>query len=189
MLWLDFDGVLADSAYECLYLVESIEGKLSNEQGNVFKNNRYLVNEPYGFFILHDLCRSNVEISSLKFCYNKLYNSFPNSKIVDLHQTFFDKRRFLVKRDIGEWCNINPPTSFFNKLRALDLDRQRIKIVSTKNFHALKTWLDFYEFDVGQIFGNDEYRSFKNKFNIIKYQSISNSIFIDDNYERLYPFH
>jgi hypothetical protein len=181
MLWLDFDGVLANSADECLYLVESVNGNLSVAEKNIFLKKRYLVNEPYGFFILADLCRSGLNGLDFEVEYKARYKKYRTSEIEEIHDVFFEQRRALMSADLGYWCQINSPTPFFNELKLLKINPAMINIISTKNFGALKAWLEFYKFEVADIFGNEEYRRFKNKFNIIKNQSDLPSIFIDDN--------
>jgi hypothetical protein len=182
MLWLDFDGVLANSVSECLFLVESISGKLTKRQKEKFIRNRYLVNEPYGFFVLSDLCKSNLKQFDFEFTYNDQYHKFESHEIELLHQDFFEKRKILMEQDLSQWCEINSPTQFFTRLKLLKIEPTKINIISTKNYDALKAWLDFYNFEVAKIFGNREFRLSKNKFNIIKREAKNNSIFIDDNY-------
>lgn len=181
MLWLDFDGVLANSASECLLIVESISGKLSNHEKDTFIRNRYLVNEPYGFFVLSELCKAKIKQSDFESIYNARYHKFQSHEIENLHELFFKKRKLLMERDLSHWCKINAPTQFFTRLRSLSMEPNKINIISTKNYFALKTWLGYYNFEVGKIFGNKEYRLFKNKFSIIKSEGCKNSIFIDDN--------
>lgn len=178
MLYLDFDGVLSDSAPECMEITQkALDVTFTLIQKKVFLENRYLVNEPYGFFILAKLIIT-CSLSTEK--YNILYKKTSDEEQNFLNKKFFDTRNDFIK-DIGldAWMDLNKPTEFFYKVKQSNFD---LIIVSTKNKEALINWLDYYDLRTKKIYGNECYRKYGSKFNIIKkYKTDNGKVFIDDN--------
>ena len=184
LIALDFDGVLCNSADECLHNIELIQNiKLGSKQRELFLSFRYLVNEPFEYFILFDYIINKEEICEERFSKDvNLQSPISSSR---MNKKFFANRNKLINSiGMDEWCKINKPTPFFNCLKDLTNNSTfDFIIVSTKNEDSLRLWLSYYNFSVNGIYGMESYRKYKSKFEIIS--KISNSynkvLFVDDN--------
>lgn len=178
MLYLDFDGVICDSAIECLRIVE-IQSNVSttNEQRSRFLKDRYLVNEPFGFKVLLDLVLDG-DVCEQRF--SEICATLSDENQKELNSEFFETRATYIKNaGISQWIALNPPTPFFDVIR----NREReIVLVSTKNYESLLLWCKTNNFNVYSIYGNESYREYGSKYNLIaQFIEDDEKIFIDDN--------
>tara|TARA_X000000950_G_scaffold275453_1_gene361886 strand:- start:37682 stop:38329 length:648 start_codon:yes stop_codon:yes gene_type:complete len=182
MLYLDFDGVIADSSIECLKISEIQNStRLSPDQRLIFLDNRYLVNEPFGFTLLLSLVIKK-QFSAEE--YKSLYMSTSTADQVKTNNEFFACRsKYIKSNGIENWVNLNPPTNFFELIK--NRGKETI-IVSTKDDEALSIWCKKNNFNVCEIHGNQSYRYYGSKYDLIAtYGHDRSKIFIDDNQEHL----
>ena len=191
MIFLDFDGVLADSAQECYTVVSNLFAENSFEIKNKFLQNRYLVKEPYGFYILFKLLLDGNNNRDIKTIYKKKYENISNLNKLKYTNNFFKKREELIKKEgLDCWCQLNPPTKFFVKFMKYNSNKSKdFIIVSTKNSDEIDIWVKYYKMNPHSIYGNESYVHSKNKFSLIKnvcnFDDNQSNYFVDDNYEHI----
>lgn len=182
MLYLDFDGVIADSAIECLKITEIQNSmQLSPEQRLIFLDKRSLVNEPFGFTLLLSLV---IKEQFSEEDYKSLYTSTSIADQVKINRDFFACRsQYIESNGIENWVNLNPPTYFFELIKKRG---KEIIIVSTKDDEALSIWCKQNNFNVSEIHGNESYRFYGSKYDLIStYGHDMSKVFIDDNLEHV----
>ena len=208
-IYLDFDGVIAHSAIECIgtafnvwLAMQSelvgkkifIESECKNLIFDVSVANRSLVIPPEHYFCLIQSVYEKIKSPSssmspenIKSLFNKNCKNTSNILLDQFKEYFFKYRelKFNSQSDV-EWAEENPATlftkEFFRMIKSFDVETF---IVSRKNYISLDKWLSGSGYKVDCIFGNEELAKFKNcKFNLISNlqneKLLRKSIFVDD---------
>ena len=208
--YLDFDGVIAHSAIEC---INSAYAKKKKKNSNLYKNidlaeklylkskiidcsiaNRYLVVPPENYYCLidavfHEIAfgKSNLTSKSIHDLFVSKLKSISDQELNEFKHNFFLYRdkKFDSLSD-SDWVLENPPTSFISAFYELikDYDVQ-ISVVSRKNYKAIEKWFKGANLSINKIYGNEALSSFKNnKFLLIediqRNSGNQKGIFIDD---------
>ena len=208
--YLDFDGVIAHSAVECInsafsVWLESDGNKLdmlnfadkSAVKSKIIKYgiaNRYLVVPPEHYYCLIDVLASELTGDARAISAGRIKSKFLSSthstsveKMDKFKHNFFSFRNDkLSTQTDAEWVQDNPPTAFiiaFSKL--VENYQNEVLIVSRKNFHAIEKWSVGSKLSLGKIYGNEELCGFKNnKFELIESlqqeYGFQKAFFVDD---------
>lgn len=210
IFYLDFDGVLADSAKECittsfyawLKLNENIINDLLDSKESIIKNAlkyRYLVTPPEHYFCLIDLLVDIIYFKKEKVIHHDFEKSFKmkiNSEDIKtlskFKKIFFltRKERFSDKPN-SEWLAENPPTEFLKKFKELIRNKDcELIIISRKDTKSISIWLDEIKLEISEIHGNESLIRFNNsKFSLIKSlqlkKNFNEGIFIDDSSDEI----
>ena len=204
-IYLDFDGVIADSAYECINTTICAFDKLALEnpalsiqKDEVQKiksraiENRFLVLPPEHFYCLikavkHFAFDPEIDQEQLVDRFHYEVNNASAEILNKFKKLFFAKRALdSTKLTNKQWFTENPATAFINQFMTLCEDRNvKIKIVSRKDEASLLKWISGSPFRFDEVYGNRELALEGNsKFSLIsKLQTqndMNNSIFIDD---------
>ena len=213
--YLDFDGVMADSAHECIktsfdawlkYNKEMLEVNLEKDfeifRDLVAKNAlkyRYLVTPPEHYYCLIDFIAK--EILSKK---KELTNKSAQKKFIRSTESvspkllkkfkvdfFLTRKDRLQKHGISNWLLENPPTKFLEKfLNLIKKINSEIIIISRKDRNSISLWLDEKKINVSQIYCNESISQYNNsKYNLIEHlqgqKNYKKGIFIDDSVEEI----
>ena len=196
MLILDFDGVVADTAVESMFvalLAFNNNDSLSETCQKAFLENRYLVNDPHGFKILLDIIKSTNHASNLdkvKSTFQQRDKELPAEEKQRLKVKFFQSReRMKSGLSEDEWMRAMPSFRFIEQI---NLPPEQIIILSVKDEKTISCWLDYNRIKVNKIYGSNALEAHENKFDFIRqfqetYQ-INKLIFIDDNIENIEGF-
>ena len=205
-IYLDFDGVVADSAAERINSALSVW--LSHNQSrslqltsddlirvaDVCALNRHLVIPPEYFYCLIDTVvdeffRHNYQPCSIQVekGFNKKGEITSPTKLISFKKDLFlfREKKFKLQSDKG-WFNENPPTKFVSKLfTSLNVTEAEIYVISRKNYSAIDKWQDGSDYVFDKIYGNESLENFNDsKFNLIndlqKKNGYSQALFIDD---------
>ena len=214
-IYLDFDGVIADSAVECINTAfETWHSMQLNTKGsniittdldkeaiiNASIKNRSLVVPPEHYYCLIQSVTESINTNSKNISNSNIKKNFElnckNSSpyLLDkFKKDFFQFRDYkLKKKSDAEWVNENPPTLFAKSLFEIIKPYEvEIFIISRKNFIALHKWVAGSHYKIHFIFGNEQLAKFKNnKFNLISSlqhkSQMKKSIFIDDTLDELH---
>ena len=196
MVFLDFDGVLFDTAREAFAVALLTHDVCQNVSDIVFDDKyydtffslRYLVKSAsdYSFLIpaiLDD--KEPMEIREMFYSENK-------SIITDgFEDKFFSVRSSLRSSNFEEWIGLNKEFPFFDKIRSTMSEyKDSFSILTTKDENTVKHLLKSAEFSVPvNVYGAEKLKKFKEKNEVIlhiyKKHNIQSSIFVDDNMEHL----
>ena len=208
--YLDFDGVIAHSAIECINSAYAVWLK---KNSNLFKNidlteklnlkskiidcsiaNRYLVVPPENYYCLidavfHEIAfgNSNLSTKSIHDLFVSKLNSISAQELNEFKHNFFSYRdkKFDSQSD-SDWALENPPTPFISLFYKLINDNDiEITVISRKNYKAIEKWFKGTNLSVNKIYGNEALSEFNNnKFLLIEDIQRNNGnqkgIFIDD---------
>ncbi len=208
-IYLDFDGVIAHSAIECISSAFNVWSAMhsdlldkkiltdldcKNSIIEISVANRSLVIPPEHYFCLiqsvYEQIKSlspNTSQASIEQNFNKNCKSASHILLDQFKRNFFEYReqKFHTQSDAG-WVQENPATFFtkelFKMIKSFDVE---IFIVSRKNYMSLDKWVSGSGYKVDGIFGNEELAKFENsKFKLISNlqteKSPRKSIFVDD---------
>nr|WP_315004360.1 hypothetical protein [uncultured Campylobacter sp.] len=178
-LFLDFDGVLFDTASEAYEVCRSTPSfssqKFGKNQYTEFFKFRPLVGPAWNYyFVMRAIADNDKEL--LAFDYNDEAKKF--------EKDFFQTREKLKVNNYEGWLALNRPYPFLSELSSMKLNWQ-IFIVTTKDS---KTVLDLAKrfniqfIDNDNILGADIFAKFNSKANIINsiLKDDDRGIFIDD---------
>ena len=208
--YLDFDGVIAHSAIECINSAYNVWLK---KNSNLYKNidpteklklkskiidcsiaNRYLVVPPENYYCLidavfHEIAfgNSNLSTKSIHDLFVSKLNSVCEEELNEFKHNFFSYRdkKFDSQSD-SDWVLENPPTPFISLFYKLINDNDiEISVISRKNYKAIEKWFKGANLSVNKIYGNEALSEFNNnKFLLIEDIQRNNGnqkgIFIDD---------
>jgi hypothetical protein len=209
-IYLDFDGVIAHSAVECitsaynvwLHLQENPiqqngTSRLEVERDNIIHlsiENRFLVVPPEHFFCLIQAVFEECQSKESETCtvsiskrFKKVCQNSPSSLMELFKLRFFKFReeKFNRQSDL-DWITENPITPFATKLfDMLKPYQAEVLIVSRKNYLALAKWVSGSGFEVDKIYGNEDLVKFGgSKFNLISSLQgefpCPRAVFVDD---------
>lgn len=178
-VFLDFDGVLFDTAFEA-YLVccnmnsPEIFFSINTEDPFYicFRKYRYLVGEAWQFYYLqraitHYLANTNADI---KLLFAQMIATAERVDYQAFEERFFGTRRKLQTIDYESWMQSNRPYDFFTKLKpVMEKFRQYFYIISAKDADTIQHILKAYDFEIprNHLFGVSQINQFGSKKNIL----------------------
>ena len=208
--YLDFDGVIAHSAIECVNNAFSVwqetendlfnnidSSTISNAKSKIIDcciSNRYLVIPPEHYFclidaIFHEFLDKNKipednQVPNLFF--SKIQSVCPKI-LKTFKKNFFSLRdkKFVTLSD-EDWVRENPETLFINQFyKIIKNNSVEVIVVSRKNYMAIKKWFLGSRLPVKEIYGNEALNKYdNNKYNLIESLQLKNqknkAFFIDD---------
>lgn len=205
IIYLDFDGVIAASAVECvdtaiIAMNELAGGNASEEichqQLEKIKNlaiaNRYLVMPPEYFYCLikavqASLGQAEISPSTIANLFYTEISHADRNKLDRFKELFFASRdRASREKTDEEWYLQNPGTPFIHEFTELVGDRDiRLEIVSRKDEASLLKWIAGGPFDFDHVHGNQALaRQNGEKFALIarlqEQSGYKDAIFVDD---------
>lgn len=198
IVFLDFDGVLFDTAAESYYIIKMMNNEVididkfqDTLEYKIFLSKRYLVETAWNYYLIVELLKEKLSIEEFEIEYNRL-KKIDNNAYSDFERLFFDTRRKIVDKNFNLWIKLHKPYSFLEGVvQEFSNYINEFYIVSTKNKDIIVKLLETYRIDIPaeNIFGNDDYKKFGNKSRliseIIKIENAKNAIFIDDIKEHL----
>ena len=205
LIYLDFDGVIADSAVECIdtafIAMNKLQQKLVNEPINLKQSGklkdlaiayRYLVLPPEHFYclirsiqIFADQIEPNPDEIVDRF-YHEI--SQADKTLLDHFRMLFfaSREREAMRKTDKDWYLDNPATPFIKSLKPLISQQNvQIEIVSRKDERSLLRWISGGPYDFDCVYGNEALARYKNeKFSLISKLQERNgykaAIFVDD---------
>jgi len=216
-IYLDFDGVLADSAVECINSSFDVWSYLRNDFDKVAGTkkqevkslmieygikNRYLVTPPEHYYCLLDVIFEEFLNNTLDFSSHHIREVFSRkTELIDLQslsefkdQFFILRSNKLLNKSNKEWVEENPPMPFTSKfLRLLEDKDKELYIISRKNYEAISKWCLGMNLSIKEIYGNEELTLYQdNKYSLIKLlqekSQFPSSLFIDDTLSEINNF-
>lgn len=208
--YLDFDGVIAHSAIECvnnafiawLETNHDLFNKIENNYKSSLKklivdfsiSKRYFVIPPEHYYclidtIFHEL-RLNNKTPSDNYIQKLFEDNVSSTSLKTLEKFKFNFFRIRDKKSNSQsdtdWVKENPPTIFIEKFYMLTENYPiEIFIVSRKNYKAIEKWFLGSKLPIDEIYGNEALGRFNNnKFELIQSLQLANgnkkAFFIDD---------
>lgn len=198
IIFLDFDGVLFDSAKESYLLARYVFDSISpfNPIDNIdyakYMENRYLVSNSWQYYYLMLLLRdiSVKDSTELKEKYLQLISNRDINADNEFDKKFQGMRKTLINEHYEFWKSLEMPFPFFHELKKLNITKNII-IVSTKNKEAIIKKCKEYNFNLinDNIIGKEILKGYKSKHEFIekfmKENSINKAIFVEDNEDNL----
>lgn len=199
-LFLDFDGVLFDTATEayyisCLtYFQDPEKIRFGGHHYDLFKSFRYLTGPAWHFYYLmkaidtHLKQRKNIDRAFRDFLKNSSAREY-----TEFEKTFFKNRMSLQQSNYSFWLKLNTPYPFLEVFRISLLQKKNlcIYIISTKDERTIIDLLraNGVSFPEQRVMGRAAFEKYQNKGNIIRKimreKEIVNAIFIDDSVDHL----
>jgi hypothetical protein len=192
--YLDFDGVIAHSAIEC---INSAFNVWLESNGNNFDEldfedrtaakakiidygiaNRHLVVPPEHYYCLVDAIASELlggyqtlSAERIKSIFSSSVESTSSEIMIKFKHDFFSFRnsKFAIQTD-AEWVQENPPTPFIGAFfELIENYPNEVLVVSRKNYKAVEKWGVGSKLPIGKIYGNEVLCQFNNnKFELIE---------------------
>lgn len=200
LLFLDFDGVLFDTAVEAfhvgfkVYFGLAYDPVLHSEIFHLFKKNRFLVGPAWHYFYLFKAIEQYLSRGiNVRNGFLELKLQASKDKYSQFETSFFAYRKTLREKDFGNWIKLNAKYPFFEYFKEfLACNRSVITyILSTKDEETINRILVFndVDFPIELILGKNTFELHSTKAAIIKmimneHQGCS-AIFIDDSWEHL----
>ena len=192
--YLDFDGVIAHSAIECIKSAFSVwietndnlflDMDLETKSEVIAKiidygvANRHLVVPPEHYYCLVDSLAGELLGGYQAPSSERIKNIFVSStqstsakEMAKFKYDFFSFRnnKFAIQTDT-EWVQENPPTSFIGAFfELIENYPSEVLVFSRKNYKAIEKWGFGSKLPIGKIYGNEALCQFNNnKFELIK---------------------
>ncbi|MBN4066920.1 hypothetical protein JYU14_02435 [Simkania negevensis] len=194
-LFLDFDGVIADSIEECFvissqvyYGFTSATSDLNRSRHDLFYQHRGLVHPPWEYCALHRTIEKTLATGSADFSalFHTVKETMSQKEKTSFEHLFFSLRRH-YQSDFATWSAMNPATEFGTFLSGRAV--KHLYIVTTKNEDAVKNLLAHYRITVTDIFSHAHYNQYGCKGKLISAildrHNLHEAIFIDDAVEHL----
>ena len=200
MIFLDFDGVLFDTAREAFVVASLTDNKIDSIQSaefnshayQLFSNYRYLIDQAWNYSYLMELIYSETHEKFEERYYNLIKNA-SNKDIKRYENSFFSTRSSLKEGCAVEWMQLNKPFPFLNLIKPLIADCiESFLIVTTKDKETVKSLLltEGVMFPDCQIYDKEHYSLYQSKAkiiqNIVMDGNVKKSLFIDDNAQHLH---
>lgn len=192
-IFLDFDGVLADSANECIESSAIIFEKMSSQKipqraKDIAVKYRYLVMPPREYKCLIQAVLTFEDEVEIPILFNKYKEKLRDADAIKFEEELFYYRDNLINSiSLREWFNMNLPTLFFKKIMSMKLYNSNLFIISRKNENAIQKWICGGNMEHKfKVYGSNALK----KFSGSKYELIQNlqqltefsypGIFVDD---------
>lgn len=190
--FLDFDGVIIDSIYECFIISrDTYYGSRSfgdeDRIKELFWKYRGLVGPAYQYLVLFkaiDNCIGLLEFDlEREFCY--LDQNIDLKTKNEFEESFFSTRKFYQK-DLKQWLSLNPLTEYGKTL--CERPNTDCFIITTKDKDSVRLLLKHHRIKMIEIFDKTDYHTCHSKGNIItdflnNHPEYTDAIFVDD-YEK-----
>lgn len=196
-IFLDFDGVIADSIEETFVVSLTAFYGVSGPQNleavrQLFLTYRGLVRPPHHFQALHfaidSVLKSGRELNRSQFqdVFRDAVERCEDNK-ERFECLFFGLRKHL-QLDMPDWISLNPLTEYGKSLIGRDLEHYFI--ITTKDRLALDLLLSAYDINIKAKFSKADYEYYGSKGNIINNildtaPEYDSAIFVDDATEHL----
>lgn len=190
-IFLDFDGVIVDSIYECYEVSKKcidFQTKIYEPKyKELFYKYRFLVRPAYEYLYLHKAIRSYIDNKSdIESSFKKQKNILTKEEVLKFENSFFSQRSKLQK-STREWINMHNLTNFAKSLQNKSLDNYFI--ITTKDKISVEILLKHYSINIETIFDKNNYIKHGSKGAIIKdfldNSDYNKAYFIDDSSEHL----
>lgn len=200
LLFLDFDGVLFDTAVEAFHVSFKVyfgcdyNPSVNRNIFDLFKQNRYLVAPAWHYFYLLQAIELNISSGTdIKSQFRSSIVGSDKIQYGEFESSFFKYRKFLRENTFEHWISLHDKYPFFDYVKSLLTSDQPITcyILSTKDEETIKIVLMDNGVDIPavRILGKSAFDNYGNKANVIKsimadYDGCE-AIFIDDSVEHL----
>lgn len=183
-IFLDFDGVLFDSAKEAYLLARTayygadIYAPVDDEEYLKYRTMRYLVSQSWQFFYIFGLINSNTSnIELLERRYYELIKNPDIRRITEFDNKFVKARENLIKNDYEFWDNLDEPYDFFFKVKELAKDPEyEFIILTNKKKLPVQNKLRRYGINNIKLFTNEDLVSYNSKAEFIERYLKENAI-------------
>lgn len=199
ILFLDFDGVLFDTAIEAFHVAfptyyhyEYCSEKHSKVY-DLFKANRYLIAPAWHYFYLFQAIDNHLATgSSVPDNFYELLLRSNKAQYENFESNFFAYRQYMRNHNFQHWISLNNKYPFFDLIKNYLPGDSNMNsfILSTKDEDTISAILNFnnVSFSADRILGKSYFDKFSNKADVIREIMSCDScsaIFIDDALEHL----
>ena len=197
-IFLDFDGVLFDSAKESYLLARYVSDGISPfdeidiKDYAEYMKHRYLVANSWQYYYLMTLLRDESIKNSDEF--EEKYIQLTTNRNITSDNAFDVKfqgmRKTLINEHYEFWRKLETPFPFFYKIKKLD-NTENIFIVSTKNKEAIIRKCKEYDFNLvsDNIVGKETLKNYPSKQDFLQKfmnkNGIKDAVFVEDNENNL----
>lgn len=197
-IFLDFDGVLFDSAKESYILARAVFDGISpfdeidTKDYAKYIKHRYMVANSWQYYYLMLLLRDesikNSEEFEKKYLQYTTNRNFRADNVFDMK--FQSLRKTLINDHYDFWRKLETPFPFFYEIKKLD-NPDKIFIVSTKNKEAIIKKCKEYDFNLvsDNIVGKEILKNYTSKRDflqkIIEEKGVKEAVFVEDNENNL----
>lgn len=192
-IFLDFDGVVADSAKEAYVIAMLTSGKstqmsdvdLSSKHAEAFLSQRYLIGPAWNYYyLLHAIDEKKAD------SFADLLPDEPGSEAKSFQDKFFATRAVIRNNFREDWLALNSMYEWSDSIVRLINKYENIVIVTTKDAETVKALLDLYGVSRPvEVFDNKTYEQYgcKSIFinQYIQENDIDRALFIDDSEKHL----
>jgi len=166
ILFLDFDGVLFDTASEayqvCIHTEAFKNIKLPPNSLETFFLYRAMIGPAWNYYYIMNAIIKSKKCSKLDFKESISSKKFEND--------FFSTRQKLKKNNYLEWLSLNQAYTFVERLKLSISSNLDIYIITTKDKQTVKDLLDAHKIQYinhNNIFGKESFNLFGSKREII----------------------
>lgn len=199
-LFLDFDGVLFDTAIEAFnmafqaYYRYEYCSDAHEKIYDLFKANRYLIAPAWNYFYLFQaIDRYIISGKSVAGSFRELLVQSNKVQYEEFEANFFAYRKYMRENNFERWISLNTQYPFFDMIKKHLFGNHNLTcyVLSTKDEETISAILNFYNviFPTDRILGKSYFDRFANKAGVIKKimsgEDSSKAIFIDDALEHL----
>ena len=193
MVFLDFDGVIFDSAKEAYAIAVVTAGlyptiddvDFESEHSKRFLSQRYLIGPAWNYYYLLKAIAADVDSSFASYLPEQ-----PGNEAREFMISFFATRKIIRNSNWDNWLNLNKLYKGSNGFLELIEEYDNVSIVTTKDKETVRALLSNYGVtrDVA-IYDTVDYEKYGCKSSLIheliKEGSINHSVFIDDSEKHL----
>lgn len=192
-VFLDFDGVLFDSALEACVIGgmtwKGVSAKQAAHHSQEFCQFRYLISDPKDVLsLLKTLEEANgAEAAVVENVFARISAALSDEDASDFRNAFFSCRANMRNTDPAQWLELQRPYTFLDDIKSLMTDQPEcFFIVSTKDGETIKHLMagEGIRLSDDAIFGSEAFQEFGSKRAIIEAlmdrHSFTATLFIDD---------
>ena len=199
-LFIDFDGVLFDTATEayyisCLtYFQDPKKIRFGGDHYDLFKSFRYLTGPAWHFYYLMKAIDTHLkQRKNIDRAFRDLLKNSSASEYTEFEKTFFKNRLSIQQNNYSFWLKLNTPYQFIEVFKIILLQKEElpIYIISTKDERTIINLLQAngVSFPEQRVMGRDAFEKYQNKGNVIRKimreKEIVKAMFIDDSVDHL----
>lgn len=150
-LFLDFDGVICDSAEECwesaTRAYKSLKGeravRFSPEDKDLFLRYRPFIRNGEDYIILLDAVREEISLES-QDDFDALHAQFSPDELERFHEAFIEGRKMFLEEDREGWLEMNPLFPEVEETIRRCAGAESARILSTKPVDDIRLILDHW---------------------------------------------